>query len=324
MPEFSSINIALGAGAARGLAHIGVLKSLQRHGIPIAGIAGSSMGAVVGAAFASGAFEPFTMAALSVRRVDLLRLADLSFSAGGLLQGERVRTKLEGLIGNPKFEDLEIPLAIVTTDVQLSETVVLTHGSVIDAIRASISVPGLFAPVRADGRLLVDGGLTNPVPANVVRTFSGRYTVAVEIGSDRDVWTRAGTYARVRMNRLRNFVSEIPYPRALTMGEVLQILNRMASTRRRGSGYGLFRMLLVSLEILETELGAHSRSLQKADYIVRPHVGHIDGHRFDLARQAIEAGEKAGEELVSVLNGLRQPADHLHRFAVVSTPPPGN
>lgn len=155
-------SLVLSGGGVRGLAHIGVLKALLSRGVVIDRIAGSSIGALVGVMYAScgdiAKVESF------VRSLPFYKLPDLSFSRSGLLKGDRIRKLVAEFIGVETFEELKIPVVINATDLHTGEEVVISSGSLLDALRASIAYPGLLTPIEIDGRQLLDGGIVNPVP----------------------------------------------------------------------------------------------------------------------------------------------------------------
>jgi len=169
----------LGSGGARGLAHIGVIDRLEGNGYDIRSIAGSSMGALVGGVYAAGKLDVFTRWVSSLRRLDVLRLLDLSFGSPGLLKGERVIRVLKELIGDRNIEDLPVPFTAVATDVGSGKEVWLSRGSLFDAIRASIAIPMILVPHVIDGRALVDGGLISPIPIAPTLRDHTDLTVAV-------------------------------------------------------------------------------------------------------------------------------------------------
>lgn len=197
------------------------------------------------------------------------------------------------------------PFAHVATDLVTGETAVLRSGSVIDAVRASISVPGLFSPVLLNSRLLVDGGVSNRVPSDVARSLSPSPTVAVDVGSSQDTWTVTATFARVRWTRLRSFLQEVrdsvnhsPAARAM---KVVGLLNEeMPAPHPLGQGnrFSLLKTLLASVDVLEAQLSAQQDSASTADWVIHPDIDHIDAHRFDLARKAIAAGERAAKQFL--------------------------
>jgi len=179
------VGLALSGGGARGLAHIGVLKVLEREGIPVDFLAGTSMGGVIAAAYASGlGVEYIEKEALRMGRLrNLITLMDRSLPRLGLFEGQKVQEYLAGHLGDITFDELKIPLALLAVDLETGEEVVLRSGRVADAVRATISLPGVFAPFRLDGRLLVDGGVLNNLPADVVREMGADIVIAVDVGA---------------------------------------------------------------------------------------------------------------------------------------------
>ncbi|MCF6136991.1 patatin-like phospholipase family protein [Pseudalkalibacillus berkeleyi] len=173
------VGLALGSGGARGFAHIGVLKSLHRAGIPIDMIAGSSMGALVGAFYCTG-HEPDTMVKMA-RMFRRRYYMDYTVPKMGFVSGNKVEQLMYVLTQNKKIEDLEIPFSVIATDLLKSEKVIIREGLISEAVRASIAVPGIFVPFKKDGRLLVDGSVIDRVPVSVVREMGADVTIAVDI-----------------------------------------------------------------------------------------------------------------------------------------------
>lgn len=179
------VGLALSGGGARGLAHIGVLKILERAGIPVEYLAGTSMGGLIAAGYAAGlSAEYMEQEALSMGRyARLIQLFDLSLPGAGLVEGKKIEAYLAQHLGERSFDELEIPLALVAVDLISGEEVVLTEGPVVEAVRATISMPGVFVPVCRDGRVLVDGGLLNNLPADVVRRMGADVVIAVDVSA---------------------------------------------------------------------------------------------------------------------------------------------
>lgn len=176
------ITLALSSGGARGFSHIGVLKSLERHHIPVLGIAGSSMGSLVGALYATGySAEMLERLASSLRRNQWL---DFSISKMGLVRGQKLLALLQVLTRGRQFTEATVPLKLVAVDIQRGEEVVLDNGSIAEAVRASTSIPGIFSPFPIGGRLLVDGGVLNRVPVELARQLADAPVVAVDAGID--------------------------------------------------------------------------------------------------------------------------------------------
>jgi NTE family protein len=174
------IGLALGGGFARGFAHLGVLRVLEQHHIPISCIAGTSVGSILGAAYASGA--PLARIVATCRTLRLRDIARWRVSRLGFASNHRLGDLIERVFEARQFEDLRIPMAVVATDLNSGEPVVITHGDLIDAIRASCAFPGLFEPVEIGTRCLADGGLVAPVPTRAARDLGAAYVLGVSVG----------------------------------------------------------------------------------------------------------------------------------------------
>ncbi|OGO14967.1 MAG: hypothetical protein A2Z14_05425 [Chloroflexi bacterium RBG_16_48_8] len=195
------MGLALSGGGPRGLAHIGVLRVLEREGIPVHVLAGTSMGGVIAAGYAAGLspedLEKEAMATARVRR--LLRLIDPGLPEAGLLRGQRIQAYFEKLLGQLTFADLKTPLALVAVDLNAQHEVILTEGSLSLALRATISVPGLFTPVEIDGQRLVDGGVLDNLPVDAAQHLGADIIIAVDVESDpnRGLEDRLKEYGRL-------------------------------------------------------------------------------------------------------------------------------
>jgi predicted acylesterase/phospholipase RssA len=179
------LGIALGSGSARGWAHIGVLLALSEQGIAPDFIAGCSMGAMVGAAFAAGRIEQLETWALSLDWKGVVGLLDLGLR-GGLIKGDRLLNMFQGQFVKCQFSELVLPFAAVATDLATGKELWLREGKVSDAVRASCTVPGLFRPVLHDGRYLVDGSVVNPIPISLCRAMGAEVVIAVDLGTHMD------------------------------------------------------------------------------------------------------------------------------------------
>jgi len=173
------IGLALGSGGARGWAHIGVLRALEERGIVPDYVAGTSMGALVGAAYVGGRLDALEEWALSLTHRKMASLIDVNVLSGGLIEAKNVVKFFEGLGIPERIEDLSIPFATVATDMRSGREVWIREGSVIDAMRASIALPGIISPVLRNNRWLIDGGLTNPLPVSVCRAMGADIVIAV-------------------------------------------------------------------------------------------------------------------------------------------------
>ncbi|HKV62132.1 MAG TPA: patatin-like phospholipase family protein [Candidatus Acidoferrum sp.] len=180
MPPRAGIGLALGGGFARGFAHLGVLQVLEQHRIPISHIAGTSVGSILGAAYASGA--PLARIIETCRTLRFRDIARWRVSRLGLASNQRLENLIERVFDSRQFEDLRIPLSVVATDLTSGDPVVFTQGNLVDAIRASCAFPGLFEPVKIGTRCLADGGLVAPVPTRAARELGASVVLGVSVG----------------------------------------------------------------------------------------------------------------------------------------------
>ena len=178
------IGLVLGAGGARGWAHIGALQELEALGIRPDVIVGSSIGSLVGGCYAAGKLDMLEAFARSLTRRRMFGFIDFSFAGSGLIGGERLRTRLESELGGVLIEDLPIRFAGVATEIGGGHEIWLRRGPLADAIRASYALPGVFEPVRIEGRWLFDGAIVNPVPVSVARALGAERVIALNLSSD--------------------------------------------------------------------------------------------------------------------------------------------
>ena len=175
------VALVLSSGGARGLAHIGVIEELEAHGFRITSIAGCSMGALIGGVFAAGKLKEFREWMKTVDRRKMLELTDFSLSINHIAKGSRILEAIMEFVPDMPIEDLPIPYCAVATDLKAGHEVVFNKGSLSDAIRASISLPSFYEPVHRDGMILIDGGVTNPIPLNRVARHEGDILVGVDV-----------------------------------------------------------------------------------------------------------------------------------------------
>jgi NTE family protein len=175
------VNLVLGSGGARGFAHVGVIHELQARGHEVVGISGTSMGALVGGVLAAGKLDEFADYCRTLTRSDVRRLTDLTLGSSGLVRLQKAMNELHRFVGDARIEDLPVPFTAVATDIDLEREVWFRTGSLLAAIRASIAIPAVFTPVRIGERLLVDGGLLNPLPIGPTMDMPGQLTVGVSL-----------------------------------------------------------------------------------------------------------------------------------------------
>lgn len=179
-----TVSLVLGSGGARGLVHIGVIDWLVEHGYQIESISGASMGALVGGIYAAGKLDVYKNWVITLDKSDVLKMLDLSMRRGGLIKGDKIINKLLELIGRQQIENLPINFTAVATNIETGKEVWFTEGSLFDAIRASIAVPLVFTPVTHGKRVLVDGGVLNPVPIAPTMSDNTDITIAINVDGE--------------------------------------------------------------------------------------------------------------------------------------------
>lgn len=290
-PRKPRLGLALGSGAARGWAHVGVIRALERAGIRPDLVCGTSIGALVGAAYAAGELERFEQWLRGLGIADVLSYLDVRMN-GGVIKGERLMEFFRRNFIDRPIEALDMPFAAVATSLHTGAEVWLREGSTIDAVRASLALPVLFTPVVREGRMLVDGGLVNPVPVSLARAMGADLVIAVDLSSDilgrhlRDEPEPAGTELSEWWRKLQENLGiglSIPLEDAPRMPSMLDV---MAS----------------SINIMQVHIGRSRMAGEPPDLIVAPRLAHLGLLDFHRAGEAIEEGERA---VAAVLPGIR-------------------
>ena len=182
MGKRPKIGLALGSGSARGLSHIGVIKVLEKNKVPIDYISGTSIGALIGGHYATFLdIKELEKMALKITKRDLVKLLDVSLPKNSLIKGKKIRNLIQEKMGNQTFSHTKIPLTIIATDLESGKEVIMNRGKLVDAMQASISIPGIFSPVELNGKLLIDGGVTNSTPVDVVKKMGADIIIGVDL-----------------------------------------------------------------------------------------------------------------------------------------------
>ncbi|MEH6305332.1 patatin-like phospholipase family protein [Olivibacter sp. CPCC 100613] len=179
----TSISLVLSSGGARGIAQIGAIEVLEKHGFAIKSIAGSSIGSLIGGLYAMGKLDDFTSWLKTLKRRDVFNLMDFTWSSSGVMKGERVFNKIKSFIPDMLIEEMPIPFVAVSTDILHQKEISFKQGSFFDAVRASIAIPGVFTPVNHLDNILVDGGLINPLPLNHLPNRKNELVVAINVNA---------------------------------------------------------------------------------------------------------------------------------------------
>jgi NTE family protein len=300
-----AIALVLGGGAARGWAHIGVIHELRAMGIEPDIVVGTSVGSVVGGAYASGNLEPFEEWISSLRRVDIIRLLDAKMTGGGFLQGNSLMSAIEKRIGNPNIEDLRIPFACVATELDTGREVWFREGSLLDACRASIALPGMFAPSRLrKDKLLVDGGLVNPVPVSLARAMGGEAVIAVNLngdligrhffihGEEVDVSDEDSERALAEIEEKDSVIAK--WAAKMKAGFGVRLDSYISSLRAKESpDPGLFDVIAGSVDIMQDRITRSRMAGEPPDIHITPQLSHVGLMDFDRSAESIEEGREA-------------------------------
>lgn len=294
------VGLVLGSGAAYGLAHIGVLKVLEKENIPIDILAGSSMGALIAAFWAAGFraadIEKITKG-LDQRQAffKLVGLRDLSLAHHGFLHGRQVTRFLESFLGDRTLQDLATPVKIVGTNLTSSRQIIFENGRVVDALRASISIPGIFRPLRWKGDLLIDGGILNPLPVDVLAKMGVKKIIAVNVlngPEDRMQKTLSREEKRKKFFTRKSQQSSL-WRRVLS--PLLQRLNEHFADN-------IFNVIMNTIQFMEYEIAEVSR--READVLIEPIVHEAHWAEFYKPEKFIREGEKRTLEQMDEIKRL--------------------
>jgi NTE family protein len=285
------IGIALGSGAARGFAHIGVVRALARAGIAPDVVCGTSMGAIVGAAVAAGQLDAFETWARGLEWRQIAGYLDITLR-GGLIRARKLFEFIEDALAERRIEALGLPFAAVGTDLANGQEVWLREGALIEALRATVAIPGLITPVRWNGRWLVDGGLVNPVPVSLCRALGADSVIAVDLNT-----TLLG-------RRFQGQGAEAPRePGARASDEEASFFTVIADQLRERFGIGeedgglpsVFEVMANSLNIMQVRIGRSRMAGDPPEMLITPRMADYGIIDFDRADEAIAAGEAAAE-----------------------------
>jgi NTE family protein len=297
--KMPSVGLALGGGAARGFAHIGILKTLLAHGLKIDVITGTSIGAIVGGFCAAGHLDAISDWSLRLSRRQVLGYLDVSLSGSSLINGERVARYLESLIGRTKIEALETRFAAVATEIATGHEVWLTRGRMVEALRASYALPGIFPPVRVGRRWLVDGALVNPVPVSATRALDARLVIAVNLNSD--MLGRGSTIANHGFDEHDDLVHRDPAARGwLRMINIEKLLRRqlVGDIRRPG----LTTVMIEAYNVMQDRITRAKLAGDPPDIMISPRLGKIGLFDFHRANEAIKLGAEAAERSLEAID----------------------
>lgn len=310
------IGLALGSGSARGLAHIGVIHALEEAGIKIDFVSGTSVGALIGSVYASGKLDAFERVSSDFDWKKIAYFFDIVFPKSGLIDGNKVEDFVREYVHSKTIEDLPIPFQAVASDINTGEEVILDKGDVIKAVRASISVPGIFTPVRKNGHVLVDGGLVNPVPVSTARSMGAEFVIAVDLNHDIVVGKAPQAIKEPVKKENNGFIQTLnhlggdKYQAALERINIsLQsidnpALNQVRSWLAEEPLPNIFEVLLSSINIMETQITQTRLRLDKPDLLIQPKLGDVRFMEFNRAEEIIDIGYEETRKQLGLISGL--------------------
>ena len=298
-PHRPRVGLALGSGSARGWAHIGVIRALEKAGVRPDILCGTSIGALVGAAYAAGELDRLESWVLELGIGDVVGFFDVSLS-GGVLKGARLMEFFRRNFADHPIDQLGVPFATVATALHTGAEVWLRRGSTLDAVHASIALPGLFAPVRWEGALLVDGGLVNPVPVSLARAMGADIVIAVDLGSD------------ILGRRFRaTSAPEAPPGTVLQwMRKLQENLSALAPGKSTDEPAmpSMLDVLTTCMDIVQVRIARSRLAGEPPEVVVAPRLARFRLLDFHRAKEAIEEGHRAVERVAHSLAVLNEQA----------------
>jgi len=313
------IGLALGGGAARGFAHIGILRTLIAHGIVPNVVVGTSIGGVVGGAYAAGQLDTLEEWARSLQPRNILGYLDIRLNGSGLIGGDRLAAQLEAAIGPTLIEELPLKFATVATEVRTGHEIWLTHGRMVDAMRASYALPGIFSPVLVGDRWLVDGALVNPVPVSAARALGAEIVIAANLSSD--VFTHSttiyahGPSAEVSVSLAPEAEIEPPPKRGFG-----RLFSPERTVKREFFGSngrpGISTVMVDAFNIMQDRITRARLAGDPPDLLISPRVGQIGWFDFHRASDLIAHGARAAERAIDSI----QEAIHILAPAAAQRP----
>lgn len=293
------IGLALGGGVARGWAHIGVIRALHKAGIKPDIIAGTSIGAVVGGCYAAGHLDEIEDFARSLTRRRVFGFLDFNLSGTGLINGQRLCDQLDKHMGHRNIEDLERRFTAVATEIGTGHEVWLSRGRIVDAVRASYALPGIFKPVKIDGRWLFDGALVNPIPVSVCRALGARYVIAVNLNVD--FASRGTSSAGIGLDATLAEPAVEPAPVTGKNGIAMRRLLQRQLFGKGDDAPGISTVVVDAFNIVQDRIARSRLAGDPPDAMISPKlhgVGLFDFHRAD---EVIQRGEAAAQREIEDL-----------------------
>jgi NTE family protein len=291
------IGIALGGGAARGWAHIGVMRVLEREGIAPDVIAGSSVGAVVGGCYAAGKLDEIEEFAKSLTKRRVMGLLDFHITGSGLIAGDRLRRLLEHDLADLRIEDLPLRFAAIATELGTGHEIWITRGPLVEALRASYALPGVFDPVKLGGRWLIDGAIVNPIPVTTARALGADLVLCVNLNGDiriRGTVIQSHSAERDEPDEIVEAVTE-ERRRWSVLNPMLDAAGRMRSRGRRSDAPGIASVMVDAFNITQDRIARSRLAGDPPDVMIAPKLSPVGLFEFHRAEECMELGKQAAE-----------------------------
>jgi NTE family protein len=314
MTDRKKVGLVLGSGSSRGWAHIGAIEALEEANIPIDFIVGCSVGSYVGALYASGSMASLKEFVLRMNGKKVFSYFDVVFPRSGLLDGSRKVKELFSMHTDvEQFSDLRIPLLMVATDLHRGDKVVLKSGDIMEALRATMSIPGLFAPVRAKGRWLVDGALVDPVPVGVARAMEADIVIAVDLNSGlvsrREIRKQgqleqkpAVEEPEYKYELLKKLYDYYENAEVSFKTKINELFHQESATP------DIIDTVMTAINIMQDRITRINLAVEPPDILVQPRLGELKMMDFDQVDHAIEEGYLGVMERIDDIKAMLNPA----------------
>lgn len=310
MSQRKTVGLVLGCGSSRGWAHIGAIEALEEENIPIDFIVGCSVGAYVGSIYAGGSIQSLKEFVLKMDGKKVFSYFDIVLPRSGILDGTKRLKELFSIHTDVQdFSELNIPVMMVATDLETGKKVVLKSGDILDALRASMSMPGLFAPAWVKDRWLVDGGLVDPVPVSVARAMGADIVVAVDLSS--------GTVSKKKRQKQKTQSEEIPLQQAVHKNELIKKLSAYYESaelsfkskindlfKKEAFTPDIIETVTTSVAIMQDRITRINLAVTPSDVLIRPHLGELKMLDFDQVEHVIEEGYTKAKEKIGDIRAM--------------------
>jgi NTE family protein len=292
-----TVSLVLGSGGARGLAHIGAIREIEKTGVEIKAIAGCSMGALVGGIYAAGRLDAYEEWVRGLEQSDVLGLIDWTFSGGGLIKGRKIIAKLSELVGELNIEDLDLDFTAVAVDIDQGKEVWLDRGPLFDAVRASIAIPGIFTPHRYKNRTFVDGGLLNPIPVAPTLRCMTDLTMVVDVNGPQDPG----------LSRTTDDDDKSQGGFMVKLKEFMDSFSSESSPKETQPG--LLAVMMRSLDTMEAAITRQQLAIFQPDLVIRIPKNACMVHEFHRADEVIELGARLTREKIGHYRSIEKRPD---------------